>query len=176
MATVADVAIAEHKGMLTRADLLGLTSVLFEVAAAGDLVARDVLARQADEICVLAANALRQLGVPPDGVPVVLGGGVLESRNPLLLGMVSSRLATLAPGAVPRVVDVPPVAGAALLGLDHRNAGPAAAQRLRESYRASLSTSSSSSGLRGVRLLRGVWFMPDAPSAVYAGRAVVGLC
>jgi N-acetylglucosamine kinase-like BadF-type ATPase len=135
MATVADVAIAEHKGTLARADLLGLTTVLFEVAAAGDPIARDVLARQADEICVLAANALRQLGLPPDGVPVVLGGGVLESRNPLLLGMVSSRLAALAPGAVPRVVDVPPVAGAALLGLDHCNAGPVAAQRLRESYR-----------------------------------------
>ena len=138
LATAADVAIAQHKGTIARADLLRLTTVLFDAADAGDTVAREVLALQAEEICVMAVNAMRQIGLESaEDVPVVLGGGVLEARNDVLIGMVSSRLAALAPGAVPRVVDVPPVAGAALLGLDHRNAGPAAAQRLRESYRGS---------------------------------------
>jgi hypothetical protein len=35
---------------------------------------------------------------------------------------------------VVRVIDVPPVAGAALLGLDHVTAGPAASSRLRTAY------------------------------------------
>ena len=39
-----------------------------------------------------------------------------------------------APAAEVRVIDVPPVAGAALLGLDHVNASPAAAARLRAAY------------------------------------------
>jgi hypothetical protein len=34
------------------------------------------------------------------------------------------------------VIDVPPVAGAALLGLDHVNAAPAAQSRLRATYEA----------------------------------------
>ena len=61
---------------------------------------------------------------------------MLESRDPLLLGEIGRQLAAAAPGAVARVIDVPPVAGAALLGLDHVAATAAARQRLREQYRA----------------------------------------
>jgi hypothetical protein len=110
--------------------------VLFIVAAAGDPVARDLVTRQADEVCLMAVTAMRRLGLPPAGAPVVLGGGLLEARDAGLLGAIERRLATDAPGAVPRVVDVPPVAGAALLGLDHVGAGAAAEQRLRDEYRA----------------------------------------
>jgi hypothetical protein len=38
------------------------------------------------------------------------------------------------PAKVARVIDVPPVAGAALLGLDHVKAPPAAESRLRAAY------------------------------------------
>lgn len=173
MARVADVAIAEHKGTLTMGDIRGLTRVLFEVASAGDAVAREVLARQAGEICVLAANALRQLGLPPDGVPVVLGGGVLEARNPVLLNMISSHLRAAAPGAVPRVVNVPPVAGAALLGLDHRGAGAEEARRLRESYQGGSRPSPAPGHPAGGPPGRGPSAAgPPAP----AGRAAAGLC
>ena len=67
-------------------------------------------------------------------IPVVLGGGVLEARNPLLTDAITRRLADSAPTAVVRIVDAPPVTGAALLGLDHLGAGPAAETRLRASY------------------------------------------
>ncbi|MBO0788975.1 MAG: hypothetical protein J2P33_23195, partial [Actinobacteria bacterium] len=43
-------------------------------------------------------------------------------------------LSEQAPQALMRVTDVPPVAGAALLGLDRTGAGPAAQQRLRAAY------------------------------------------
>lgn len=43
-------------------------------------------------------------------------------------------LAEIAAKAVPKVVDVPPVVGAALLGLDHTAASPAAQARLRAAF------------------------------------------
>jgi N-acetylglucosamine kinase-like BadF-type ATPase len=134
LASIRDVAVAVHQGVLGEADLLQLTEPLFAVAAQGDPVARSLVGRQALEVCVMAAAALRQLGLDPAGVAVVLGGGVLESRDPLLLAEISGRLAELCPGAVPRVLDVPPVAGAALLGLDYVGAPAAARQRLRGRY------------------------------------------
>lgn len=133
--TVTDVAIAVHKGKLGEDDLLRLTSVLFSVAAAGDAVARNLMERQAEEICVMAVTAMRRVGLLAEGTPVVLGGGLLEARDALLTSAVSKRLAAAAPGAVPRVVDIPPIAGAALLGLDYVGAGPAAKARLRQCYR-----------------------------------------
>jgi len=81
----------------------------------------------------MAVTAIRRLGldVGVPGVPVVIGGGVLEARNPLLTDAITRRLAAAVPGAAARVVDTPPVTGAALLGLDYLNAGPAAESRLR---------------------------------------------
>jgi N-acetylglucosamine kinase-like BadF-type ATPase len=135
LSSVSDVAIAVHKGKLGEDDLLRLTPVLFTVAAAGDAVARDLVRRQAEEICVMAVAAMRRIGLPAEGTPVVLGGGLLEARDTLLTSAVEERLATAAPGAVPRVVDIPPIAGAALLGLDYLAAGQAAKARLRHCYR-----------------------------------------
>jgi len=132
--SVRDVAVAAHQGDLGRADLLRLATVLFAVAASGDPVARSLVTRQAAEICLMAVAAMRRAGLAPAGVTVVLGGGVLASE-PLLLTEVRRELAAAAPGAVARVLDVPPVAGAALLGLDHVAAPAAARQRLLRSYR-----------------------------------------
>lgn len=134
---VADIAIAERLGQLSHSDLLPLTRVLFAVATAGDPVARGILDRQAEEICVMVVAAMRRIGLAPEGTPVVLGGGVLEARNDVLLGMITDRLNAAAPGASPRVVDVPPVAGAALLGLDYLGAEADAEHRLRREYRLS---------------------------------------
>jgi hypothetical protein len=111
--------------------------VLFAVAAGGDQVALSLVERQAAEICVMAAAAMRRVDVVPAGTPVVLGGGVLEARDPRLLAAVHRQLAEAAPGAIACVLDVPPIVGAALLGLDHRGAGAAACRRLRNSYRLS---------------------------------------
>jgi N-acetylglucosamine kinase-like BadF-type ATPase len=133
--SIRDVAVAVHKRDLAEADLHRLTSVLFTVAAQGDQVARSLVDRQAAEICVMAAAAMRQLSMAPAGVPVVLGGGLLESRDPLLLSAVGRHLAEAAPGATARVLDVPPVAGAALLGLDYVGAPTAPKLRLRACYR-----------------------------------------
>ena len=86
LASVRDVAVAMHRGELGEADLIKLSELLFQVAADGDRVARSLVSRQAAEIQLMAVAAMRRLGMAPAGVTVVLGGGVLESRDPLLLG------------------------------------------------------------------------------------------
>jgi N-acetylglucosamine kinase-like BadF-type ATPase len=133
--SIRDVAIAVHKRDLVEADLHRLTSVLFAVAGLGDPVARSLVDRQAAEICRMAAAAMRRLEMAPAGTPVVLGGGLLESHDPLLLAAVDRELAEAAPGATARVLDVPPVAGAALLGLDYVGAPTTPKLRLRACYR-----------------------------------------
>jgi hypothetical protein len=69
-------------------------------------------------------------------VPVVLGGSVLAARDPLLTTAITERLAKQLPGAEVRIIDAPPVLGAALLGLDHLGAPQTTAARLRECARA----------------------------------------
>jgi N-acetylglucosamine kinase-like BadF-type ATPase len=134
VATMWDVTVGFHTGKISGNELLGLVRVLFEVAAGGDEVALDLVRRQADEVCVMAAAAIRRLGLDDRPVPVVLGGGVVTARDPLLTAEITKRFAEQAPLATPRIVDIPPVAGAALLGLDHAGAAPSAQARLREAY------------------------------------------
>jgi len=133
-ATMYDVAVGFHTGKIGGDALLGLVPVLFEVARDGDEVALDLVCRQAGEVCVMALAAISRLGLDGEPVPVVLGGGVLTARDPLLTGEITKRFADGAPLATLRIVDVPPVAGAALLGLDHLGAGPSAQARLRAAY------------------------------------------
>ncbi|MEV7188175.1 BadF/BadG/BcrA/BcrD ATPase family protein [Kitasatospora sp. NPDC093102] len=130
------VAEAVHLGHLPNARLHEIARVLFAVAAEGDGVALELIDRQADEIVRLAVVALGRLELLDTPTPVVLGGGVLASRQPLLLDNLTARLAEAAPLAEPRVVVAPPVLGAALLGLDHLAAGAQAQARLREAYEA----------------------------------------
>ncbi|MFE2725857.1 N-acetylglucosamine kinase [Kitasatospora sp. NPDC059327] len=130
------IAVAEaiHLGQLPHARLHEIVRVLFAVADTGDRVALELIDRQADEITRLAVVALRRLDLLDEPTPLVLGGGVLASRQPLLLDNLTARLAAAAPLAEPRIVVAPPVLGAALLGLDHLDAGPAAQARVREAY------------------------------------------
>jgi N-acetylglucosamine kinase-like BadF-type ATPase len=133
--TVRDVALGIHLGKISEEDLLGLAPVLLAVAHEGDRVARDLVRRQAEEICVMAVVAMRRLGLTTRATPVVLGGGLMTARDPLLLTEITERITAEAPQATVTVVTVPPVAGAALLGLDHRGAGAEAERRLRAAYR-----------------------------------------
>ena len=132
--TVRDVAVAIHLEKIEADDLQGLAPPLLAAAAHGDQVARDLVSRLAGEIVTMAGTVIRRLGLTADPVPVVLGGGVLTARDPQLTGWIAERLAEQVPRAEVSVVAVPPIAGAALLGLDRAGAGPAAERRLRAAY------------------------------------------
>jgi N-acetylglucosamine kinase-like BadF-type ATPase len=131
---VEEVTIGLHKGKIPEDDLVGLAPMLLRAADEGDPVAVAVVGRLADEISAMAITAMRRLGLTALATPVILGGGVVTARNPLLMSGITRQLAEAAPAAEVRVIDVPPVAGAALLGLDQVNASPAAAARLRADY------------------------------------------
>jgi N-acetylglucosamine kinase-like BadF-type ATPase len=136
---VEEVVTGIYFGKIDYSELHGLVPLLFEVSGQGDLVARDLVLRQADEICRMALTAARRLGLTgvsslADGscIPVVLGGSLMTARDPILSGTIRDRLAAELPGADVRTVDVLPVAGAALLGLDHVGAPASSAARLRQ--------------------------------------------
>jgi len=90
--------------------------------------------RQASEICLMVLTAMRRLELTALPVPVVLGGGLLAARDPLLTAGIKERLGREAPRAVTTIIDVPPIAGAALLGLDQAGASAGAYTRLRTAY------------------------------------------
>jgi N-acetylglucosamine kinase-like BadF-type ATPase len=131
---VEEVTIGIHKGKIPDDDLIGLAPMLLRASDEGDAVARTVVNRLAEEISVMAITAMRRLDLTALATPVVLGGGVITARNPTLMSGITRRLAEAAPAAEVRVIDVPPVAGAALLGLDHVSAPAPAASRLRAAY------------------------------------------
>ena len=131
---VADVAIAIHQGKLTVQDTRGLAPVLLAAASDGDQVARDLVRRQATEICTMALVAMRRLGLTGLKTPVVLGGGLLTARDPLLTASVVDGIAAEAPKAEVRIVDVPPIAGAVLLGLDEVGLAASAEDKVRAAY------------------------------------------
>jgi len=132
--TVRDVTLGLHLGKISEGALLGLAPVVLAIAREGDEVARDLVLRLAEEICVMAVVAMRRLGLTTEPTPVVLGGGLMTARDPLLLAEITERITAAAPLASVSVVAVPPVAGAALLGIDHVGAGADAERRLRAAY------------------------------------------
>lgn len=124
---------AVHLGELAPERWAEMTPLLFEVAADGDPIAGDVVRRQAEEVVDLAVAALTRLDLLDQPTPVVLGGGVLTAGHRMLLDGIDEQLASRAPKAFTRIVTVPLVVGAGLLGLDHVSAPDSAKQRLRDS-------------------------------------------
>jgi N-acetylglucosamine kinase-like BadF-type ATPase len=131
---VEEITLGIHKGKIGDDDLIGLAPLLLRAADEGDPVARTVVNRLADEISVMAITAMRRLGLTGMATPVVLGGGIMTAGNPLLMAGITRQLTEAVPRAQIRVIDVPPVVGAALLGLDQLSAPPAAEARLRAAY------------------------------------------
>ncbi|MFI9010314.1 N-acetylglucosamine kinase [Actinosynnema sp. NPDC053489] len=136
-ATLAEAVRRLHFGEV-EFDPHALCPLLFEVAAAGDAVARSVVDRLVEEVVLLARVSLTRLELLAEPVDVVLGGGVLTGTGEVVVDAVARRLGVDAPRARVRVVDVPPVVGAALLGLDAVSGGASAEAeaRLRAGYRA----------------------------------------
>ena len=132
--SVREVAIGIHLGTISEAALGGLAPAVLALAGTGDDVAAGLVRRQAGEICAMALTVMRRLGLTGLATPVVLGGSVLAARDPMLTAGVIEGIRAGAPHAAVRITDVPPVAGAALLGLDHLGAGPGAERRLRADY------------------------------------------
>lgn len=115
--SVADLIEDVHLGRRADGGFAPLAPLIFQAAHAGDEVARAVIRRQADEVVAYVKACVRRLALHAIEVPVVFGGGVARSRDPLLLDDIAAGLDSTVPNARLSVVDAPPVLGAALLAL-----------------------------------------------------------
>jgi N-acetylglucosamine kinase-like BadF-type ATPase len=123
--SVESVSIALHVGELPMSAVHDLAPLVFEVAAAGDPVASDLVRRQAEEILAQHRVAADRLGLRRSPHALVLGGGVLRARHPQLHEPVVAGARAQAPQVEISVVTAAPVVGAALLALDALGAAAA---------------------------------------------------
>ncbi|MFM8319726.1 MAG: N-acetylglucosamine kinase [Chloroflexota bacterium] len=96
---------------------------VFECAAAGDAAALEVLQWAGEELGWLALCIARQLQVEQQAVEVVLSGSIFDG-GPLITAPLQRFLAERLPRAELVRLDAPPVAGAALLGLQAAGLDP----------------------------------------------------
>jgi N-acetylglucosamine kinase-like BadF-type ATPase len=129
--TVEAVALAVSGGEIPVAALHGLAPLVFAAADEGDAVAREIVVRLGDEIVTMVTALLRRLDLCDTPTPVVLGGGTLQNGHLLLRDHIRRRLAEEAPLALPRVLDVLPVAGAVAEALTAAGATESAQRRVR---------------------------------------------
>lgn len=94
--------------------LASLCPVVFEVAAAGDRVADQLVAAAADVLAAHALAAARRAGLQPPSTRIVVGGGVLV-RQPTLRARVARRLTEAGLPAAPTVCGRAAALGAAVL-------------------------------------------------------------
>ncbi|MFM2106705.1 MAG: hypothetical protein RL338_1737 [Chloroflexota bacterium] len=125
-----DVVVALHVGRITGDDVPGLAPVVFSAAAAGDAVARGLADWQADRLVAIGASAIRRLGLARRPVEIVLIGSIWRTDDRAFHERFRAGLLAVAPQAIVRRLDAPPVLGAALLGADRLGLGPAALARL----------------------------------------------
>jgi N-acetylglucosamine kinase-like BadF-type ATPase len=125
------VGIAIHLGRLSARRLGDLAPVVMATAARGDRIAGALVDRLASEIALLATVSMRRLGLLDRPVDLVLGGGVARSRDPRLFDRLTRHVLDANPRTGIVVVDVAPVVGAVLLGLDALGATPEVGERLR---------------------------------------------
>ena len=132
--TSLELAQAVHTGAIARRRFIELAPLVLAEAARDD-VAAAIVRRLADEVVALVRVALERIGPVPEPPDVVLGGGVLQARNELLLGAIDAALERIDVPHTLTVVDAPPVVGAALRALDALGAAPSAHLRLRNDGR-----------------------------------------
>lgn len=111
------VAEAVYTGLIEERQLLQLAPTVFGAAAAGDPVARSLIDELAAEAATYAAAAVRRLELSTLELPVVLGGGLFRSGDTRFVDRIREGVVAVAPRAELRVLQAPPVLGAALLGL-----------------------------------------------------------
>lgn len=113
-----DLTRAIELGSLDQARLGELSPVVFEAAGAGDPVARSIVDRLADELVAMAGAMVRRLHLTRRDPDVVMAGGVFNARDDRFEARIADGVHAIAPQAMLRRSDAPPVLGAALLALD----------------------------------------------------------
>ena len=124
-----------YTGSIPYARLFELARVLLDAACEGDEPAREAANVLADEIAAFVRAAVNRLDLQDEAVEVVLGGGIFDTTDTAFHARVAAGIQAAAPRAVLVRLDVPPVLGAALIGLDAEDAPASSAAALREALR-----------------------------------------
>jgi N-acetylglucosamine kinase-like BadF-type ATPase len=131
---------AYYAGRLDEARVGELAPTVFATAIDGDAVARAIIDRLADELVGMAAALARRAGLVRRDPEVVLGGSVFRTHDAAFHDRLRSGIVAAVPGARVVRLAAPPVAGAALIGLDRLAPSgvvdPAVAERLRAALEA----------------------------------------
>jgi N-acetylglucosamine kinase-like BadF-type ATPase len=135
--TPAAVTAAMYQGRIAESRIGELSPVVFAAAGAADTVARGIVDRLADEIVVMAGAMLRRARLTRRDSDVVLAGGVFRTRDEPFFERIESGVTAIAPAARIVRLRAPPVAGAALIGLD-RLGGGAAEPRVSDAVRSAI--------------------------------------
>ena len=93
------VLTALHTGKLDPDRIAQLPPVVFATAADGDVTARSIVDRQADEVVALATTAIRRLRMTRMDVDVVLGGGIFRNNDSVFFDRIREGVAPVAPAA-----------------------------------------------------------------------------
>lgn len=152
-ATPEEVTESLYLGRLQHRRLVELAPLVFKAAGRRDRVARQIIDRVADEVVAFATAAIKRLHLTRRDVEVILGGGIFRADDRPFQERIRRGIQQVAPRAVIRRLDAPPVVGAALLGLDALGAEPAAATTLRRSLTYALLAASPDGNKRRPRRL-----------------------
>ncbi len=95
-----------------------LAPLVFDEAAAGDAIARDIIERLATELAAMANALIRRLRMTRLDVEVVLAGGVFRTEEPGFYASLERQVRAVAPRATFVRLRWPPVAGAVLLAME----------------------------------------------------------
>lgn len=120
--------------------------LVFEVAAEGDVVARSIVDRLADELVAMATALIRRTRQERAEPEVVLAGGVFRTRERGFHARLEQGIRRVSPGATLVRLDLPPVLGAALMGLEALGLDPAALERAEARLRRDLTAAAGNRG------------------------------
>jgi N-acetylglucosamine kinase-like BadF-type ATPase len=96
----------------------GVAPLVFAVAAEGDIAARSIVDRLADELVAMATALIRRTRLERAGPEVVLAGGVFRTEEPGFYARLERGVGRVSPAATLVRLSYPPVLGAALMGLE----------------------------------------------------------
>ena len=131
---------AFYDGRIADARVGELSPVVFGAAGDGDPVARSIVDHLADELVTMAVALARRTAMTRRPVEVVLGGGVFSTTDEPFFARIEAGIRAVVHDARLVRLDVPPVTGAALHGLNLVDGAGLARHAARERLRTELKT------------------------------------
>ena len=125
---------AIEAGRIPSSRLRGLAPVVFAAARDGDVVARSILDRQADELVAMGTAIIRRLRLRRLDPVVIQAGGIFAATDAAFDARIRDGITAIAPRATVGRAEGLPVLGAALLALD-RTFEPGSARHAEASAR-----------------------------------------